>query len=323
MAWFPAILKGRRRLTLLVVGFVLTLLAVGAFLYLHSRDSLADFVNQDLRRVNDQPQTALDEFLAQHLPEHFSGRRTRLNRLLERSLPEQFRADRPWLSETWYLWPHQMSNGRAGYILFAGFQLIMIPGASSAAVYFLGEDGQHLGGSEFPTGWRIDIDDASFRPDPTLGVCVIEVKSGAAINGRDVHRQIYGVFGERVGLLRLEGSGGQMLDNVYSAPNHTIGPAIPTMSPEEWEMVLRQAGPARALEALTWIGGDHRRDAETPPANIHLEDADSVRRVLEVRRRPEVRRIARALTQSEHPWVRDAAFAALKALGEGPEAAAP
>jgi len=80
-----------------------------------------------------------------------------------------------WTPEPWFLWAH--AGERPGYILFEGCHLIMIPDSSSAAVHVLDVDGRRLGGATFPTGWRIDIEDASYKVDAALGVPVIEVRT--------------------------------------------------------------------------------------------------------------------------------------------------
>ncbi len=51
-----------------------------------------------------------------------------------------------------------------------------------------------------------------------------------------------------------------------------------------------------------------------PPENACLENADSVRLVIEVRQRPGVQKAIRQLAKSDHSWVREAAEAALKQL---------
>jgi hypothetical protein len=298
------------------LAIAVVLLGSSAILYWLSRDSLSAFVNQDLRKLDDQPQTALASFLGRFMPEQFPGPRKRLNRLLARALPADASTDHPWAAKPWYLWCHERTDGQPGYILFEGCELIMIPGRSSAAVYFLDADGQHLGGSAFSTGWRIDIEDASFKFDPTLAVMVIEVQTAASINGADITCQTYGILGDRIALLRMEYSDGKLAVNNYYNPSHTIGPEVPRLPTEEWESALREGGPARMLEALTWVGGMHRQDPEPPPENLDLEDADSVRRILEVRQRPEVSRAIRRLTQAQHPWIREAAHAALQQFGE-------
>lgn len=147
---------------------------------------------------------------------------------------------------------------------------------------------------------------------------MIEIRTAPSINGGDIRRQIYGVFGDRVGLLPLEDSNGKLVVNNYHNPNHTIGPPGPSLPPKEWEWALQNGSPARTQEALTWVGAVHRREAEPPPPNTCLEDADSVQRVAEVRRLPEVRKAIRLLADSEHPWINEAARAALQEIGERP-----
>jgi hypothetical protein len=261
----------------------------------------------------------LQQFVGQDLRNLDNAEKARLEAVLAGCIPEWTNHDGFLDAEPWFLWTHPGADGRPGYILFEGCHLFVIPGASSAVVHFLAADGRYLSSTRFSTGWRINIQDASFRSDPTLGVPVIEVSSTASINGADIRRQVYGVFGDRVALLRLEDGDGELVVNCYQYPNCTIGPPAPPWPPEDWEWALRVGGPARALEALTWIGGVHRTGPEPPPPNAWLEDAGSVQRLAEVRQRPETRRAIRRLTQSQNQWIKEAARAALRKLGENPD----
>ncbi len=90
-----AILKKRRMRWLLAIIAVI-LLAGGALLYWYSRSSLADFVDLDLRKLDDTHPTALGKMLHGILPEQFPGPRTKLNQLLKRILPEKYKPEAAW-----------------------------------------------------------------------------------------------------------------------------------------------------------------------------------------------------------------------------------
>jgi hypothetical protein len=259
--------------------------------------SLTAFVDQDLRSLEDKS-------------------KGRLSDLLAGSLPERYQSKDAWAFEPWYLWRHEARNGRALLILFQGRHILMIPGQSYAAIHFLDPTGGHLSCAEFSTGWRIDLESAVFRHDEAFGGPVIEITTEPVINGRDIHRQVYGVFNDRVALLRLEDSEGSVVDNNYHNPNHTIGPDAPTRTADEWEESLRSSDVALVLESLTWLGGFHRRDLTPASDNIGVEDITAARLVAEIRQRPSVQKAITELLQSQNQWIRAAAIAAQRRLAE-------
>jgi hypothetical protein len=256
---------------------------------------LHEFAGQDLRRLDENHKARLKSVLAKCLPEGW--------------------LDGPLAPKPWFLSPHE-----SGYVLFLARPLWRIPGTSSCEVHFLATGGGHLGSVSFSTGWRIQIEGASFKFDNALGIPVVEVTSAPSINGDDIRRQIYGLFGDHLALLRLEDSEGNLVQNDYYHPNHTIGPRPLALAAEDWEQLLRGGDLARVLEALNWIGGDHRLDPTPPPANWNLEKSDSVKQVTEVRGRPESRREIERLTKSEHPWVQEAARVAFYEIDDDGDA---
>ena len=253
-------------------------------------ESLESFVDADLRQLEDK--TELKAALSVHLPDR-----------------QEF-----WPGpEPWHLWRHELSSDRLGFVLFEGQHIFEIPGTSSAAVHVLSRSGAVLGSTEFSTGWRIDLQGATYRNHAELGR-IIEVASAPVINGADVRRQFYGIMGNRVGLLRLEDRAGNLVLNSYSNPNHTIGPLPPERTPEEWEDSLDSDDPPVALESLTWIGGYHRRDLNPPPANALVEDTTVATLAADVRKRVRVRQTIARLSESDITWIREAAQAATKSL---------
>jgi hypothetical protein len=149
-------------------------------------DALDEFAGRDLRALGDADTARLTELLAAPLPERYGPARQRPG-------------------EPWHLWRHA-GAARPHLLLFEGYPIHTIPGTSSAAVHFLTPAGQLVTSCEFSTGWRIDLEAAEYRIDPAVGP-VIDVRTAPVINGRDIRREVYGVFEDRVGLLRVEGHG--------------------------------------------------------------------------------------------------------------------
>jgi hypothetical protein len=296
------------RWALLFALLVVTGISIaGGTWFLFLRDLRPSFVTQ---------RPPLDQFVNQDLRTIGSGSQVSLKELLGECLPERYRTDVGWAYEPWYLWRQNPTDDHADFILFEGQHIFMIPGVSRAAVHFLDSTGGYLGCSDFSTGWRIDLDSAIFRSDKVLGVQLIEILTKPIINGCDIRRQVYGVFDHRLALLRLEDSSGQLVVNNYYNPNHTIGPNASARMPDEWEQSLLSIEPARVLEALTWLGGEHRTNLTSALDNIGVENVDSAKTVVEVRNRPNVRNAIDELCQSENQWIKEAAQTAQRELAK-------
>jgi hypothetical protein len=104
-----------------------------------------------------------------------------------------------------------------------GQPLFIIPGESRARIHIFDMHGKHLYSVTFPTGWRIDLEGARIIEDGVTGSALIEISTHAAINGRDLSRQLYRLIGDEVVLVRLEDSEGHTLPQ---DPYHHIGPPV-------------------------------------------------------------------------------------------------
>src|SRR5262245_3188662 len=115
-------IRRRKRLCWALAGAIAFALAGGAFLYWYGRGTLDEFVDRDLRKLDDEPKSALAKVLRRFLPAEFTSPRARLNKVLRRILPEfdslkneslrSFHALQPW-----YLWRNTTEAG-PGFILF-------------------------------------------------------------------------------------------------------------------------------------------------------------------------------------------------------------
>jgi hypothetical protein len=65
------------------------------------------------------------------------------------------------------------------------------------------------------------------------------------------------------------------------------------------------------LEALAWLGGDHRTDLSPTPSNICIEDLETAKLVAAIRQRPAVRQRLGRLARSDNAWIRQATKLAL------------
>jgi hypothetical protein len=308
----------KRTVRWVLASILVFLVGGGVLLYWYSRGSLADFVDVDLRKLDDTHATALGKFLNGILPDQFPGTRTKLNQILSHTLPKEFQTeDADWEKmtgvEPWYIWRVKLGGG-SRLMYFEGHSLFVIPSASGARIHFFDSKGKYEGTSEFLTGWRIQILDAALVNHEIPGSAVIEIKTAPSINGASIGRQFYAIFENRVALIRVEDEDGKPIANCYRYPNHQLGPSPPIRTMEEWAELLRFSERVHVLEALVWMGGDHFTVADRERGEIARESLESVRLVAAVRNSQIVQKRIAELTVSENQWIREAAVLAQQQL---------
>jgi hypothetical protein len=207
-------------------------------------------------------------------------------------------------------------QGRTRLVLFQGTPLWCIPGNSSAHIFVFDVEGRLLTKCGFSTGWRITIEDAHWQEDSGHGFPCLLVCSAPSINGADITSQYYAFLEGTFALVRMEDSAGELVTVNYHNPNHTIGPAVPERTTEQWEAAVRSSDRAEVLRTLVWLSGDH----SDPPLRldgISVERFEDASRALEARARPGLRSAVEDLTSSEDRWVQEAAQHAREAIRGG------
>jgi hypothetical protein len=211
------------------------------------------------------------------------------------------------LSRSWYLWRVVDGQGRPRLVLFQGTPLWFIPGSSSARIFVFDARGHLLTECAFPTGWRITIAGARWLEDSGHGFPCLLVVSVPNFGGADVVAQYYAFLDETFALVRMVDSTGNVVPVNYHSPNHTIGPAVPERTAEQWEAAVRSSDRAEVLRTLVWLGGGHSDPPLRTWKEYGVERFEDASRALEARARPEVRSAVEALTRSEDHWVWEAA----------------
>lgn len=219
--------------------------------------------------------------------------------------------------QPWFVWKLENRSAKGSFVVFEGQPIFMIPGTSSAVVHVFDLAARHLTSCTFSTGWRTDLKTASLIKEPTLGTEVIEVRTEEMRPTQNIpRRQIYGFIGSRVGLIRLEGSKGEIFRNTYIYPNQTIGPPPPTRSPDQWEAALKSDDYAEALEALMWLGGRHLDASDDfsmrMVKDVVHEDPTTARLFAAVWQRQSVQDALDLLVESKNKWISQAAKLAKK-----------
>jgi hypothetical protein len=252
------------------------------------------FLDRDLRTLDPIQHARLVETLSGCLPRRYGPGQNRFG---------------PWYGwwnrfVPWYGWRSPPSQSGGGFLLFQVDRANTIPGECRAAVHFLDRSGELLYTAEFGTGNRIDIRSATLRREPLAGGWVLDVCSCGVI-GPDVARQVYGLPGGRVVLLRLENSAGRAVPDLRNA----IGPVTPARTPAEWEKLVCSGKTMATLEALAWLGGGPRWNgpewARDPTGQIET-----------VLKRPGVQKALAELARSKNHWLAEAAALASRPVGQ-------
>jgi hypothetical protein len=206
-----------------------------------------------------------------------------------------------------HLWRHEWTDGTPVVLLFQGVQY---DSPSAAAVRFLDPAGRQLAAVPFYAGRGYSqTGETAFHRDPTFGpVLELRLMAGPKVRDPRPQRQMYALLGTRVALIRVEVGGG-LVPNDDVHPDIRVGPTPPSRTAAGWAAALAGPDLAETLAALVWLGGDHGVGGR--PQDPGAEDEAAVQRVQAVRRDLRVRAEVRRLAGSEHPWVREAAKAAI------------
>jgi hypothetical protein len=151
-------------------------------------------------------------------------------------------------------------------------------------------------------GWRLVMDEVKGLPEIREIPWCFEVRV-SDYGGPDVHREIYALRDGRSVLLA---------QNIYEYPNQTIGPEVPRRTPEQWARMLSSTDLREILEALIWLGGQHRTLLPSDPTVLY-EDLGRAETFLATRTFPGVKTRLQELTRHSGSWVAEAARAALDA----------
>jgi len=116
-------------------------------------------------------------------------------------------------------------------------------------------------------------------------------------------RQIYAMTGGGLTLVRIEGTSGKAIRNLYRCPVAEVGRAL-RCDADDWEDLLRSDAPAEVLAALGWLGAQHE---------------SSCTKHAEARREASVRERVSYLQSVGDPWISEAAQVAGQVVGTAVE----
>ncbi|MFI5384953.1 MAG: FKBP-type peptidyl-prolyl cis-trans isomerase [Fimbriimonadales bacterium] len=203
------------------------------------------------------------------------------------------------------------------YLVFKQNAEAIIPGESSVSLYYFDLNGKPISTSWFGAGWRTWIHPNKVIQVPGVSDFLIDIEAHGW--GVPKIREVYGLIGDRVVIVRLEqspdhswGTSEKYSDapvlarNTYWAPNITVGPLPPTYSKESLLAALQGHDNVAKLEALTWLAGIHAEPSEQINPVFHEPQADA-QRYWALSREPEVVESVRRLESSPVPWISEAA----------------
>jgi len=227
-------------------------------------------------------------------------------RQIVKSLLNKPREELLWFGpEDWFVWRVNSDLGPR-LMLFQGRPLFMIPGQSSADVHLFTESGVLMGTTHLATGWRINIENAELLTDQLPGEYVIRVDTSTEINGADITKQYYALLADKVALIRMENSQGEMVANWYGAPNHTIGQEIDVNEDSDFVAALGHQRATEVLRSLVWLGGSHGKPNRNP-GNVSVEEYEQAALHERLIRQAATRRAVDKLIEHSNRWIAEAA----------------
>ncbi|MBI3410957.1 MAG: hypothetical protein HY040_21695 [Planctomycetes bacterium] len=294
---------------------VAVFLAIAAGIVAHwmNRETLADFADEpDLRHFEKKHRqlSPLEKTLSYFFPSQYLSRRERLVALLQQTVPSEFWGPG---SGAGYLWRQETNAGSRFVLLMAKRTKVLNADPPeddlTVSIHFLDSNAKYQGNSQFSLCAHEILSEATLVDHPIVGAPVIRIRTFINGIGRESGPRFYGVFRDRVALLRIESLNGRLDSYDYRDSKHSVGPAPPTRTEMEWEALLNSVDLREVLEGLTWIGAMHDLRADLDGIDPGELPAD-MRLIAAVRRRPGVQRKIAELTESNNQWIREAALLA-------------
>jgi hypothetical protein len=210
----------------------------------------------------------------------------------------------------WYIWKTDRSGG-ARYVMLLGEGLVLIPGGTSACIQLFDATPTLIRSRCFQTGWRNELTGASLEFSEELNADLVVIRTVPVINGRDIRKEYFAINEDRVRLVRLEDSGGAVVQNEYVFPNFEIGAAPSAETVEAWTSLLQSNDRADVLSALSFLGGRHLAEQGR---NLLAESKESRYAPLfqNLVTAAAIRDLISQLMNSNSPWIRDAAALAAR-----------
>jgi hypothetical protein len=254
------------------------------------------YVGKDIRELPDRDRERFEKLSVILNPKHNSDEQRFLRGQLE----------------SWVLWKLQTDKG-VRFVLVQNEAFMMIPSGSNLHVSMFSASGDLLSRTIIPTGWRRRPFDARVVTDKIPGEPLMMVRVGNVLFGGGGPDQFYAFLNDKPVLVRLEYEKALSANN-YAHPNLTLGSEKEPRAKAELLSALSSRREAEILQALEWFSGEHDESLHQRPVNLYLEELDQALLYQSLCRDPATQSAIQSLTNHPHPWVAEAAAAALKKL---------
>jgi hypothetical protein len=216
----------------------------------------------------------------------------------------------------WHVWQINR-DGQTRYVVLLGQDLGIIPGGTSACFQLFDANGKRMISRCFQTGWRNTLAEASIDYSTNLASDLVVLHTHAVINGRPIAKEYFAISHDRIRLIRLESSKGDIVQNEYVFPNYEIGFVPEARTIDDWAGLLQSKDLADVLAALTFLGGRHLTE---PERHFDSEPQKSQYSGLfqQLIGSPRIRELIAHLETSDNEWVRQAAALAARGPRERP-----
>jgi len=216
----------------------------------------------------------------------------------------------------WHIWKLDR-NRQTRYVVLLGEDLGIIPGGTSACVQLFDGTLKRYQSWPFQTGWRNILIDASVEHTTELGTDLLVIHTVKVINGRDIAKEYFAIGDDRLRLVRLEDSTGEIRQNEYVFPNYEIGTVPSAQTIQGWTALLVSKDKSDVLSALVFLGGRHLAEDRRLllPEPHESKYAALFQQLLSSQ---PVYSLIDQLSKSENVWIRDAAALAARGPRERP-----
>lgn len=232
--------------------------------------------------------------------------RARLQELTEVANPTGRQA---FIIPTWQVWNLTAPSGIKRYAIFTGYPAITRPGQAFGSLSLFDENGRPLENWFFSSGWRLRVEMPAVAFDFTLNAFVVTVPSAPTINGRDIAKQIYALFDDKLFFVRMEDKQGAQIRNRHVHPNHTIGfdrPEKTMKTVEDCLKLLRSEVTVHRLAALTFLSGTHMAVTNSE-SEVFPQDIGVAHMAAKCHASPEGKALIAKYREAKHPWLKEAA----------------
>jgi hypothetical protein len=251
---------------------------------------------------------ALHDWRGKALSELGDAQQEKMIATIKVLVPE--REYRGWIDfRPWYVWDFP-NKGQPNVVLFEVNNRLPTPGSTGIRLTVFEETGKVRFESEFWTGHRHYMSDASLRKQIGADDPLIELEV-SGLGGNILEKQIYARIGDRFDLVRLEDADGKATRNRYYIGHFACGPILPEQTAAEWEADVFAGDRLRTLRALVWLGGAHWQGKLPEEPHPQYEGTEQIELVRSVRADRRVAEKLKTFVKSDDVWIREAAALAV------------